>query len=151
MANSAYAYGVVSQIVREIKDDQTPTQAKSNTVVTVIGLVLTVLLSSLTYLAESNLDWVPLWIPQIVPFIGFLATAFGVSQTKNGVTKSTVEAVENKIAEKIDALQGSVNDPFPISLPNSDDISNTTDKILNSADSLADRFEDLAKELAKRG
>lgn len=100
MANGGYAS--IVQVAQQAKDNQKKTQTKSNTVVTICGFVVTILIYILTELMKTGYDWVPEWTPQLVTFLGFAATALGVSKTKNYVTDGTIEQLEKTVLEMID-------------------------------------------------
>lgn len=158
MATSPFVYGIVSQVLQELKDEQTPTQTKSNTYVSTVGLVITVVTTIVMYLLESGFDWVPLWLPQVVPILGFLGTVFGVSKTRNYVTDSTIRNAELKISQKIGDL---VDDSVPDSIANEQTVvvdpleivkpEPTTQTVDESSQDLAEYFDTLAKDIANRG
>ena len=88
MAYNKQTLNSVNQIANALYEEQSYFREKSNTVVTIIGFILTALLSGLTYLVEAGTSTVPSWVPTLIPFLGMLLTTLGVSQTKNGWTKS---------------------------------------------------------------
>lgn len=150
MAFSPQAYGVVSQVVNKVYDDQTKTTKKSNTVVTAIGAVITSLIAGLTYLIESGVPWLPEWAPLVVTVLGFAATVFGVSKTKNGLTKSIVDRINEGLADMVDAQQrdrGGVGVPEPTAPTTT---SPTTPASPAGRDAIADALEDLATRIAAR-
>src|SRR5699024_5106900 len=110
MATSPFVYGIVGQILQELKDEQTPSQTKSNTFVSTVGLVITVVTTIVLYLLVTGFEWVPMWLVNVVPILCFNATTFGVSKTKNYVTDSDIREAERKINEKIGQMQ---TDIFP--------------------------------------
>lgn len=105
MAYTHQSMNAVNQIAGNLYDKQSIFREKSNTVVTVIGFVLTALISGITYLVESGVSGVPQWLPSLVPFLGMLLTTLGVSKTKNGWTKSNLAQLDNAILEAIDTHQ----------------------------------------------
>ena len=105
MAYNKQTLNSVNQIANALYEEQSYFREKSNTVVTIIGFILTALLSGLTYLVEAGTSTVPSWVPTLIPFLGMLLTTLGVSQTKNGWTKSNLESLDNAIIDKIDARQ----------------------------------------------
>lgn len=166
MAVSPQAYGIVSQVTNAIYDEQKKSTEKSNTVVTAIGAVLTSLIAGLTYLIESEVAWLPEWATVLVTVLGFAATVFGVSRTKNGITKSIVERIHDGIADLIDAQQrdsGGRGFPEPVEPVVRDDAAgasgerpdaaggaSASSSLDGSVEMVADRLEALAQRLAER-
>ena len=74
MATSPFVYGIVGQILQELKDEQSPSQTKSNTFVSTVGLVITVVTTIVLYLLDSGFEWVPTWLVNVVPILGFVGT-----------------------------------------------------------------------------
>lgn len=167
MATSPFVYGIVGQILQELKDEQTPSQTKSNTFVSTVGLVITVVTTIVLYLLDSGFDWVPTWLVHVVPILGFIGTTFGVSKTKNYVTDTTIRQAERKINEKIglmqedkipkDIVDGNVavadavveRPHTPVVVESYDEVQ-STDSVDDRTD-LSDYFDQLAKDIAKRG
>lgn len=61
---------------------------KANTVTTIVGGVITVLAA--LGAEYSQYDWAVV----LTTLVGFLGTIFGVSKTKNGITKTDIERAE---------------------------------------------------------
>lgn len=167
MATSPFVYGVVGQILQELKDEQAPSQTKSNTFVSTVGLVITVVTTIVLYLLDSGFEWVPTWLVNVVPILGFLGTTFGISKTKNYVTDSTIREAERKINEKIglmqedkipkDILNGNTavvdavaERPYTPAVVESRDEIRYDDSVDDRTD-LSDYFDQLAKDIANRG
>lgn len=149
MAFSPQAYGVVSQVTQQIYHDQKKSAEKSNTVVTAIGAVITALIAAITYLMENGVAWLPEWSPLAVTILGLVGTVFGVSRTKNGLTKSIVERINDALAEMIDAQQrdrGGVGVPEPAAPVT------TPDAPIHSTgrEVIADALDELATRIAER-
>lgn len=165
MANGGYAS--IVQVAQQAKDNQKKTQTKSNTVVTICGFVVTVLIYILTELMKTGYDWVPEWTPQLVTFLGFAATALGVSKTKNYITDGTIEQLEKAVLEMIDRNhdnrvrpvapgimptpapdnaepQGYVSNPIVVNKNEEESqarpVSQSDDDLANSLDALARKF-----------
>lgn len=167
MATSPFTYGVVSQILQELKDEQTPSQTKSNTFVSTVGLVITVVTTIILYLLDSGFEWVPAWLINVVPILGFLGTTFGVSKTKNYITDNTIREAERKINEKIGLMQeDKIPDDIvngntsvveaveerpilPLIVEDYDEV--YSDKSVEDRSDLSDYFDKLAKDIANRG
>lgn len=167
MATSPFVYGIVGQILQELKDEQTPSQTKSNTFVSTVGLVITVVTTIVLYLLDSGFEWVPTWLVNVVPILGFIGTTFGVSKTKNYVTDTTIRQAERKINEKIglmqedkipkDIVDGNVavadavveRPHTPVVVESYDEVQ-STDSVDDRTD-LSDYFDQLAKDIANRG
>ena len=164
MATSPFVYGIVGQILQELKDEQTPSQTKSNTFVSTVGLVITVVTTIVLYLLDSGFEWVPTWLVNVVPILGFIGTTFGVSKTKNYVTDSTIREAERKINEKIGLMQ---EDKIPKDIVNGNTAvvdavverpdtpvvveSHDEDQPVDNRSDLSDYFDQLAKDIANRG
>lgn len=71
-------------------------QEKANTVTTGVGFLVTVA----AWAATQPFATEPL-VQVGILIVGFLATVFGVSQTKNGVSKSLVQKLDDDRAEVI--------------------------------------------------
>lgn len=149
MATSPHAYGVATQLAQAVYDDQTKIQEKSNTVTVIVGFIITVMLAVVTYAVESDISWLPYWLPQVIPFLGFLATAFGVNQTKNGMTMRQIEELNAKAAEMVDNIRGDTISPaFPIPTPpvvttgrhHIEEVFDSTENISEELDRLAKKF-----------
>lgn len=143
MAVNPQVFGIVSQLAEQLYRDQPAKKRKANTITTVVGLVLTVLVTIITYLANGNFEWLPSWVPQLVPILGFALTALGVNKTKNGMTPSLLEELNNKANEFIDMAPSR-----PVSAPPETHDSFDADK--DSDDStIAAQLDALAKKFAK--
>lgn len=105
MAYNKQTLNSVNQIANNLYEEQSYFREKSNTIVTIIGFILTALISGLTYLVDMGTDSLPFWVPGLIPFLGMILTSLGVSQTKNGWTKSNLKALDNAIVDTIDARQ----------------------------------------------
>lgn len=105
MAYNKQTLNSVNQIANNLYEEQSYFREKSNTIVTIIGFVLTALISGLTYLVESDTGSLPSWVPGVIPFLGMILTSLGVSRTKNGWTKSNLKSLDNAILDTIDAHQ----------------------------------------------
>ena len=104
MAASHTSYGVVSQVAQRIYDEQSTAKEKSNTITSLVGLAATLIITLITYLIDHDSSWLPAWVPATLPFLGFLATTFGVSKTKNGMTKSVLEEINDAVNSMVDQL-----------------------------------------------
>ncbi|QJD49588.1 holin [Gordonia phage Secretariat] len=102
MATSEAGLTVVDQVVQDLKAKETVAQKKANTVTTAIGSVATIAAAGLSALVESGTD-LPSWFPFLVVVVGMIATTYGVSKTKNGVTQSIADKLHDEIAARIDA------------------------------------------------
>lgn len=166
MANGGYAS--IVQVAQQAKDNQKKTQTKSNTVVTICGFVVTVLIYILTELMKTGYDWVPEWTPQLVTFLGFAATALGVSKTKNYITDGTIEQLEKAVLEMIDRSHDNRIQPvapgiMPMPAPDNAEppVNSTTDveraqddvnqarPVSQSDDELANSLDELARKFAE--
>ena len=167
MATSPFVYGIVGQILQELKDEQSPSQTKSNTFVSTVGLIVTVVTTIVLYLLDSGYEWVPTWLVNVVPILGFIGTTFGVSRTKNYVTDSTIREAERKINEKIGLMQEDkipkdivngntavvdavVEQPITPAVVESYD-EDQSDRPVDNRSDLSDYFDQLAKDIANRG
>lgn len=92
---------LIQDLVDTTAANQTVGERKSNTVVTAIGTVLTMLVTGGAYLVESETT-LPSWFPLLMTFIGMAATVMKVSKTPNGVTDSVVEKLQNELVNRID-------------------------------------------------
>uniref|UniRef100_A0AAU8GPV4 Holin n=1 Tax=Gordonia phage Petito TaxID=3158876 RepID=A0AAU8GPV4_9CAUD len=101
MATSNAGLTVVDQVVNDLKDNESRTKKKANTVTTAIGSVATFAAAGLSALVENGTS-LPNWFPFLVVFVGMIATTYGVSKTKNGVTDSLADKLHDEIARRID-------------------------------------------------
>ena len=111
MAYSNAVYGVFSQILDEIYEGQDKKREKANTWVVGVGTAVSALLGAGTYLLESDVEGLPTWLPIVIMLLGMIGTVFGVSRTKNGITKSTLQQINDEIANMIDAQEGPKTTP----------------------------------------
>lgn len=101
MATSQKGFTIIDQVVNDLQQDQSKTKKKANTVTTAIGSVATFVSAGLVALVENGTS-LPNWFPFLVVFVGMVATTYGVSKTKNGVTDSLAEKLHDEIARRID-------------------------------------------------
>lgn len=101
MVTSNAGLTVVDQVVQQIQENESKTKKKANTVTTAVGSVATFAAAGLAALAESGTD-LPTWFPFLVVAVGMIATTYGVSKTKNGMTQSIADKLHNEIAARID-------------------------------------------------
>ena len=97
----AGALQLIDDLVEELRLRETPLARKSNTVTTLIGTVATFAATVAATWMESATS-VPSWLPFVVLLLGMVATTFGVSQTKNGLTSSVALKLRDGLAERID-------------------------------------------------
>ncbi|ADD80902.1 holin [Rhodococcus phage ReqiPepy6] len=101
MATNAGALTLINDLVEEVKAGETPLARKANTVTAAIGTALTIILGGTTAWIESGTN-IPSWLPGLVFVVGMLATTFGVSKTKNGMTASVADKLHSELAARID-------------------------------------------------
>lgn len=101
MVTSNAGLDVVDQVVQSVKENESKTKKKANTVTTALGSVATFVAAGLSALVESNTD-LPTWFPFLVVAFGMLGTTYGVSRTKNGMTESIADKLHREIAARID-------------------------------------------------
>lgn len=152
MAYSNAVYGVFSQILDEIYEGQDKKREKANTWVVGIGTVITALISAATFLIQSGAEGLPTWLAPAVAILGMVGTLFGVSKTKNGVTPSLKQQIEDKIASMIDAQEGPstrphVPEPAPPTVQGGEADGSSA---MRGTEALADELDSLAKRLASR-
>lgn len=111
MAISRMANDIIFQVGERVLTRQPKRKKKANTVVVFIGLILTVLVSGLTWLMESNLDWLPDFAPQIAAWAGMLLTGIKVNFTRNGLTESALEELTNGVNDLVDDQEGDQDRP----------------------------------------
>lgn len=146
MAITPAALGVETQISQKVYEDQTFFQKKSNTIVTVAGLIITILISAFTYIIEGGYSWMPAWLPAIMPFLGFAATALKVSNTKNGITPSILQAIQDA-ADEIIKTRNQFQTSQPVTSIETPLTSDPTTRL--PVNELANQLDDLAKSFAK--
>lgn len=153
MANSAASYSVATQLAQRIYDDQSIFREKSNTVTTTIGFIITLVFTTLSYLVDANFDWLPVWLPAVVPFVGFIGTIFGVNLTKNGMTSRQVSDLEAKANEMIDQMPGNTTPtiPQPLEPIIASGKHAVKEAIDQGASNIGVALDELAKSLANRG
>lgn len=154
MAYSTAVYGVFSQILDEIYEGQDKKREKANTWVVGIGTVITALISAATFLIQSGAEGLPTWLAPAVAILGMVGTLFGVSKTKNGVTPSLKQQIEDKIASMIDAQEGPptrphVPEPTPPTTTFAEQEGGST--AVDETGKIADNLDAIAKRLAARG
>lgn len=152
MAFSNQVYGVVSQALDEVYQRQDAKREKSNTLVVAAGTVVAALLAALTYVLEANVDGLPSWLPVLVPVLTMVATALGVSRTKNGITPSILEQVNSVIADMIDRQQrdgGHPGVPEPVA-PVVQEDAPAAPAAGTGVDDIAAQLEAIAKRLGGR-
>lgn len=154
MAHSAASYGVATQLAQRIYDDQSIFREKSNTVTATIGFVITLVFTTLSYLVDADFDWLPAWLPAVVPFVGFIGTIFGVNLTKNGMTSRQIRDLEAKANEMIDQMPGGNTTPTipqplePIIASGKHAVKEANDQ---GESNISVALDELAKSLANRG
>lgn len=129
---------LVDQLVDDLKANETRTQKKANTVTTAIGSIATFVAAGLSALVESRTD-LPSWFPFVVVFVGMLATTYGVSKTKNGVTDSLANKLHDEIARKIDENhfhEEAITEIIPITEFDEEQDSSNADELRRVADSI---------------
>ena len=138
MATDNSGLDLVDQLVDDLKANETRTQKKANTVTTAIGSIATFLAAGLSALVESGTD-LPSWFPFVVVFVGMLATTYGVSKTKNGVTDSLANKLHDEIARKIDENhfhEEAITEIIPIAEFDEEQDSSNADELRRVADSI---------------
>lgn len=113
MATSNAGLTVVDQVVQQVQANESKAKKKANTVTTAIGSTLTFVAGGLSALVESNTN-LPTWFPFLVVAVGLLATTYGVSQTKNGMTDSIANKLHWEIASRIDEDHFHDDDSDPV-------------------------------------
>ena len=154
MAHSAASYGVATQLAQRIYDDQSIFRKKSNTVTATIGFVITLVFTTLSYLVDADFDWLPVWLPSVIPFVGFIGTIFGVNLTKNGMTSRQISDLEAKANEMIDQMPGSNTTPTipqPIEPIIASGKHSVKEAIDQGKSDISVTLDELAKSLANRG
>lgn len=148
MAISRMATDIIFQVGERVLTRQPKTKRKANTVVVFVGLILTVIVSGLTWLMESNLDWVPEAAPQIAAWAGMLLTGIKVNFTPNGVTESTLKELSDEVNNLVDEQEGDQDRPR-VPEPVAPSVSPSTGSTAaTGAHSIANELDDIAKRLA---
>lgn len=101
MATSDGALTLISDLVEEVKSDQSTFARKANTVTSAIGVTASLVLMFLTAWLESGTN-IPTWLPQAALICGLLATVYRVSKTPNGVTTSVASTLQDGLNKRID-------------------------------------------------
>lgn len=149
MAFSPQVYGIIDQVGDRLYARQKPREEKANTVTTGAGAAITAVVSVITYLLEEGVTWLPGWTHYLVIVLGILATILRVSTTRNGITRSTIQAYKDEVARLIDEQEGPTvaHTPGPSVPTTSPD---PTTSAPGAAGGLAETFDNLAKRLAGR-
>lgn len=147
MDNPAQTYGVISEIVDDAKKGQPKSKEKANTVTVGIGALITAILAALTHLAESGID-LPEWTPFAVTVLGLIATVFGTSKTKNGVTDSVAAQLNAALTKRIDDTH-ELGHSDPVE-PESPSVIARVGEALDDASEVAEQIDGVAKRLAAR-
>lgn len=153
MAFSNAVYGVISQVVDELYDGQDKKREKANTWVVGIGTIIAALLAVIAYLIDANVEWLPEWVVGAAPLLAMLGTLFGVSQTKNGVTRSLRDQINGQVQDMIDRQQrdaGHPGVPEPAAPTTSADAPATGSTPAGNVEGIADNLDNLAKRLANK-
>lgn len=145
MAFSPQVYGIISQVGERLYERQDKKREKANTWVVGIGVIVATLLTAVTALLESNLAGLPEWLPTVVPILTMLATVFGVSKTKNGVTRSVIDQINSEVARMIDERPG---DSGPTAIPEPA-LPVVDQPAVPLRHDIADTLDDLAKRIAQ--
>lgn len=148
MAISKMATDIIFQIGERVIERQPKTQRKANTVVVFAGLILTIIVSGLTWLMEYNVDWLPEFSPQVVAWAGMFLTGIKVNFTKNGVTESTLQELSDEVNNLVDEQEGDQDRPRvpePVAPGVSPSAGSTA---ATGAHSIANELDDIAKRLA---
>lgn len=142
------ATDIIFQIGERVIERQPKTKRKANTVVVFAGLILTIIVSGLTWLMEYNVDWLPEFSPQVVAWAGMFLTGIKVNFTKNGVTESTLQELSNEVNNLVDEQEGDQDRPR-IPEPAAPSVSPSTGSTAaTGAHSIANELDDIAKRLA---
>lgn len=153
MAFSTAVYGVISQVLEDLREKQSPRKKKANTVVVAIGTVIAALVGGISYLLESGVDGLPGWLPTALVWLTMLASVFVVNKTKNGITPSTIKEVEGEISRRIDSQPrdgghpGVIPDPVVPSTSSSSSAARPASDVASPRDA-ADELDAIAKRLA---
>lgn len=152
MAMPPQAFGSVIDILKMVQQDRTTPKKKSNTITVVIGAVVTTVITLLAYLLENDVSELPTWLPNVMPFLGFIATIFGVSKTPNGITDGQIRDVENKINELISKQPDGhttpyIPEPESVSVPSKDIV---TEPQPIGTNSIAEELDNLAKNYNRK-
>jgi hypothetical protein len=116
MATNTNGLALISDLVEDVKGEETLFQRKANTVTSSIGVTASLILMFLTSWVESGTN-IPSWLPNAVLICGLLATTYSVSKTKNGVTASVATKLQDGLAAKIDLNH--IHDPAKDLVPDS--------------------------------
>ena len=142
------ATDIIFQIGERVIERQPKTKRKANTVVVFAGLILTIIVSGLTWLMEYNVDWLPEFSPQVVAWAGMFLTGIKVNFTKNGVTESTLQELSDEVNNLVDEQDGDQDRPR-VPEPVAPSVSPSTGSTAaTGAHSIANELDDIAKRLA---
>ena len=148
MAISRMATDIIFQVGERVITRQPKTKRKANTVVVFAGLILTVIVSGLTWLMEYNVDWLPDFSAQVVAWAGMFLTGIKVNYTKNGVTESTLKDLSDEVNNLVDEQEGDQDRPR-VPEPVAPSVSPSTGSTAaTGAHSIANELDDIAKRLA---
>lgn len=92
---------MISDLVTDTVSEQSVKERKSNTVVAVIGGVITMLISGSAYLVEHETN-LPSWFPLVATLLGVMGTVLKINKTPNGVTPSVADKLQDKLVQKVD-------------------------------------------------
>lgn len=152
MAFNTQTFGVIDQILDRVMERQPKRREKANTVTTIIGAVVTSALTLIAFLVEQGTA-LPGWTPVVVTILGFLGTVLGVNRTKNGFTRSQVEALHREIEALVDAREGDKTTPH-VPQPSAPEVENYTPQHaapagegVRSADDIAAELDDIAARI----
>lgn len=101
MATEPAANTLIRDLIQDVQAHEPRARQKANTVTAVVGTVITTILGLATLVLQSGYD-LPEWAVLVVLVAGMVATDFGISQTKNGMTDSTADRLELELARRID-------------------------------------------------
>lgn len=148
MAISRMATDIIFQIGERVIERQPKTKRKANTVVVFAGMILTIIVSGLTWLMEYNVDWLPEFSSQVVAWAGMFLTGIKVNFTKNGVTESTLQELSDEVNNLVDEQEGDQDRPR-VPEPVAPSVSPSTGSTAaTGAHSIANELDDIAKRLA---
>lgn len=148
MAISRMATDIIFQVGERVLTRQPKTKKKANTVVVFAGLILTIIVSGLTWLMEYNVDWLPDFSAQVVAWAGMFLTGIKVNYTKNGVTESTLKELSDEVNNLVDEQEGDQDRPR-VPEPVAPSVSPSTGSTAaTGAHSIANELDDIAKRLA---
>lgn len=118
MTKNAGSLTLIDDLVAEMQQGESTLVKKSNTVTAAIGSLITILLTGGSYWLESGTE-IPSWLPGAVLILGMLATTYGVSKTKNGITDSVATRLHQELAHRIDLTHYHGPESSPIQIDES--------------------------------